>query len=47
MLPVSLDCPFLIAPSMFSNVYIMYYDVSRNTTFYRYMNGRFLINYLD
>jgi hypothetical protein len=31
MLPVSLDCPFLIAPSMFSNVYIMYYDVSRHT----------------
>ena len=22
MLPVSLDCPFLIAPSVFSNVYI-------------------------
>jgi hypothetical protein len=24
MLPVSLDCPFMIAPSVFSNVYIMY-----------------------
>jgi hypothetical protein len=23
MLPVSLDCPFLIAPSVFSNVYIL------------------------
>jgi hypothetical protein len=22
MLPVSLDCPFLIAPSVFSNVYV-------------------------
>jgi hypothetical protein len=22
MLPVSLDCPFLIAPSVFSNVYL-------------------------
>jgi hypothetical protein len=24
MLPVSLDCPFLIAPSVFSNVYLSY-----------------------
>ena len=24
MLPVSLDCPFLIVPSVFSNVYILY-----------------------
>jgi len=24
MLPVSLDCPFLIAPSVFSNVYLNY-----------------------
>jgi hypothetical protein len=23
MLPVSLDCPFLIAPSVFSNVYFL------------------------
>jgi hypothetical protein len=23
-LPVSLDCPFLIAPSVFSNVYLSY-----------------------
>ena len=23
MLPVSLDCPFLIAPSVFSNVYLL------------------------
>jgi hypothetical protein len=23
MLPVSLDCPFLIAPSIFSNVYLL------------------------
>jgi len=23
MLPVSLDCPFVIAPSVFSNVYLM------------------------
>jgi len=23
MLPVSLDCPFLIAPSVFSNVYLV------------------------
>ena len=23
MLPVSLDCPFLIAPSVFSNVYLI------------------------
>jgi hypothetical protein len=30
MLPVSLDCPFLIAPSVFSNVYILcngYYNL--------------------
>jgi hypothetical protein len=25
MLPVSLDCPFLIAPSAFSNVYLLRY----------------------
>jgi hypothetical protein len=24
LLPMSLDCPFLIAPSVFSNVYYMY-----------------------
>jgi hypothetical protein len=24
MLPVSLDCPFVIAPSIFSNVYLQY-----------------------
>ena len=24
MLPVSLDCPFLIAPSVFSNIYLIY-----------------------
>ena len=24
MLPVSLDCPILIAPSVFSNVYLQY-----------------------
>jgi hypothetical protein len=23
MLPVSLDCPFLVAPSIFSNVYLL------------------------
>jgi hypothetical protein len=23
MLPVSLDCPFLIAPSVFSNIYLI------------------------
>jgi hypothetical protein len=27
MLPVSLDCPLLIAPSVFSNVYILYVTV--------------------
>jgi hypothetical protein len=25
-LPVSLDCPFLIAPSVFSNVYLVYHE---------------------
>jgi hypothetical protein len=25
MLPVSLDCPFLISPSLFSSVYILNY----------------------
>ena len=29
MLPVSLDCPFLIVPSLFSNVYFLY----RNSKF--------------
>jgi len=24
MLPVSLDCPFLIAPSVFSNIYLQF-----------------------
>ena len=28
MLPVSLDCPFLIAPSVFSNVYCVHYVAS-------------------
>jgi hypothetical protein len=30
MMPVSLDCPFLIVPSVFSNVYLAYvlYDAS-------------------
>jgi hypothetical protein len=29
MMPVSLDCPFLIAPSVFSNVYLgqLYWDI--------------------
>ena len=27
MLPVSLDCPFVIAPSVFSNVYLLSYNV--------------------
>ena len=27
MLPVSLDCPFLIAPSIFSNVYLLQYGI--------------------
>jgi hypothetical protein len=27
MLPVSLDCPFLIAPSVFSNVYLLLRDM--------------------
>jgi hypothetical protein len=29
LLPVSLDCPFLIAPSVFSNVYLHYICCSR------------------
>ena len=28
MLPVSADCPFLIAPSVFSNVYCVHYVAS-------------------
>ena len=28
MLPVSLDCPFLIAPSVFSNVYLFYPSIT-------------------
>ena len=31
MLPVSLDCPFLIAPSVFSSGYIEYNDQSKRT----------------
>ena len=27
MLPISLDCPFLIAPSVFSNIYLSIYDI--------------------
>ena len=27
VLPVSLDCPFLIVPSLFSNVYLVLYNV--------------------
>ena len=30
-LPVSLDCPFLVAPSVFSNVYLLL--LSFNTNF--------------
>ena len=30
MLPVSLDCPFLIGPSVFSNVYILHCDKTWN-----------------
>jgi len=28
MLPVSLDCPFFVAPSVFSNVYLRLTDIS-------------------
>ena len=30
MLPVSLDCPFLISSSVFSNVYLYLYKIPRN-----------------
>jgi hypothetical protein len=42
MLPVSLDCPFLIASSVFSNVYLLYmmYDHGYNFTQY---TGRLLL----
>ena len=32
MLPVSLDCPFLIAPSVFSNFYIQHVKILHNKT---------------
>jgi hypothetical protein len=31
MLPVSLDCPFLLVPSVFSNIYILSNDDNRRT----------------
>jgi hypothetical protein len=31
MLPVSLDCPFLIVPSVFSNVYVLFFPSSDET----------------
>jgi hypothetical protein len=36
MLPVSLDCPFLIATSVFSNVYLLLYNVL--TRFFTFTN---------
>jgi len=36
MLPVSLDCPLLIAPSVFSNVYLLAYNVL--TRFFTFTN---------
>jgi hypothetical protein len=34
MLPVSLDCPFLIAPSVFSNVYLtVFWNYSESVVF--------------
>jgi len=33
IMSVSLDCPFFIAPSVFSSVYLYYYVVIANTKF--------------
>ena len=33
MLPVSLDCPFLIAPSVFTNVYVEYAKEAKKAGF--------------
>jgi hypothetical protein len=34
MLPVSMDCPFLIAPLVFSNVYFVYIHLVVNICYY-------------
>jgi hypothetical protein len=40
MLPFSLDCPFLIAPSIFSNVYILYISLigDKSTKYFAVVN---------
>jgi hypothetical protein len=40
MLPVSLDCPFVIAPSLFSNVYILYISLigDKSTKYFAVVN---------
>ena len=46
MMPFSLDCPFLIAPSVFSNVYLPLASTWDHTGF-RFLVGSVLLTYLD
>jgi len=43
MLPVSLDCPFLLAPSVFSNVYLTYMYNLFHAIFILFINHNFFL----
>ena len=43
MLPVSLDCPFLIVPSVFSNAYL---DIYSDLDFQRYLSPLFRVQWV-
>jgi len=52
VLPVFLDCPFLIAPSVFSNVYLSNHDVSLPyeslcCNFFFFINILFRFDFID
>ena len=46
MLPVSLDCPFLIAPSVFSNLYYTMHDLCTTHIFVLFHRSLCFVNIL-